>query len=191
MRKIISFNFLVLSLFFASSAFSQIVVPKGWENRDSLRFTFFGMYGGVPSWTGTDTAVMHREMDSLNVNFEAEFSSIPGDYNFGQRNLGSVIYGFNNFFPLPVDMMGFKQLPYLALPFQVPDHFYDGLMWRYNEEGGMLGTDYLYIAFKSLYFSHCLASGIRRTYGDTSKAFAIAQRVSRAIFLSPRSIKPI
>ncbi|MBS1904879.1 MAG: T9SS type A sorting domain-containing protein [Bacteroidetes bacterium] len=125
----------VLPLILVSGSSAQIVVPKGWENKHAIRFAMF--LAGSEVWQSSDTAQLHRQLDSLGVNWDGEWSTLVANPGYSNSIVGSTTAGVDPIAPAPWDVARFKQLPYYALPYRIPDRFLNGLMWRYNDANGI------------------------------------------------------
>jgi hypothetical protein len=135
----VAFSTLLLSTLLLSPALSQaqtrtagqMVVPPGWENRDSIRFSFWAGFDGGPF---NDSPYVNAEMDTLMANSVAEFGMPPYSYTpIGLRANGTITsYAYG---PLN-SLKSVKQRVFYAEPQQddalngwiITDH---GYFWRY------------------------------------------------------------
>ncbi|MBS1902458.1 MAG: T9SS type A sorting domain-containing protein [Bacteroidetes bacterium] len=127
--------FILISRIFVSESLAQIVVPKGWEGKHNIRFMMF--MGGSEQWQSSDTAQLHKQLDSLGVNWDGEWGTFVANPGFSNSIAGSTTAGVSTIAPAPWDVARFKQLPYYALPYRIPDRFFTGLMWKYNDANGI------------------------------------------------------
>jgi hypothetical protein len=131
--------FSFVTIFQSGKAEAQIVVPKGWESVDSVRFGLFGIFNiAYIQWlnlTLTDLLSQSNKLaDSLGANFAEEFG---GDaYNeslFGHRK-GYMGYVTN--IDTMADYMNLgstlKQRVYYASTDWIPLWNNPGYLWRFN-----------------------------------------------------------
>jgi hypothetical protein len=129
----------LFQLFCFNSGFAQsrssgrMVVPIGWENHDSIRYSPFGLYYYPPL---TLNGQANRVMDTIMANFAGEFGYIRYENPLvGGRYNGAVSLTSGGFDQPLLEMRNVKQRVFYAEPY--PDNHngwlvYDyGYRWRY------------------------------------------------------------
>jgi hypothetical protein len=122
--------------FAQSRTAGQMVVPLGWENRDSIRFSIWGPFEYYP-WM--DHIALSNSIDSLSANSIGEFGTVPfTQVPLGIRKNGAITSYTNT--PLD-DLQSVKQRIYYAEPSndKVLNGWlvYDvGYFWRYIDSSG-------------------------------------------------------
>jgi hypothetical protein len=119
-------------IFHPSYSSAQLVVPKGWENVDSVRFGLFN----IPF---SDTLANHFA-DSVGCNFEDNFGDISASQQFLGSRKGYMAQGQG--LPIPRDwyVSGITfvthQRVYYPSPTRLGFRYDNGYFWRYIDTNG-------------------------------------------------------
>ena len=113
-----------------TSVFAQIVVPKGWENRDSLRFGLFDIHD--KSAYSPNLGQADSLADLLDCTFEESFGTIDPSEPFRGKRKGYMAWG-GSFSDLGLRI---KQRVYYPSPSPLTFTFDPGYYWRYIDTNG-------------------------------------------------------
>lgn len=139
MKKIVALCFLVLSgiTYCQPRNAGQAVVPKGWENEDSIRFGVFNIWESThdsPTKPQADSLA-----DSLQANFEHAFGIILDSEPYVGKRRGYMAYGVLGPYVKPdftEIAYTFKQRVYYPSPSRIGFKFDPGYFWRYIDTNG-------------------------------------------------------
>lgn len=110
----------------------QMVVPRGWESEDSLRWGIFSVQGALSTAPEADSL-----LNDLEVTFDPEWGGIAPNTPFSAKRKGILAYGHHNsgdrydWSNLGMILM---QRIYYPSPARIPlGEFDEGYFWRYND----------------------------------------------------------